>query len=102
MRDVVRFKGRPVRRQEVLDVTRIAVQFYDKTPSGEHEEIVVTHEEWCQYSSKHFDNRKFVKDGNLNKGVESGHRKYATKNHRIVRQGSCARRRSRRRSLACR
>ena len=79
MRDVVRFKGRPVRRQEVLDVTRIAVQFYDKTPSGDREEIVVTPEEWCQYSSKHFD-RNRVKDGNLNKGVESGHRKYATKN----------------------
>ena len=78
-----------MRRQEVLDVTRTLVQFYDKTPSGDHEEIVVTPREWALYSSKHFD-RNHVKDGNLNKGVDIGYREDTGKHHQLFRPGSCA------------
>ena len=54
LREVVCFKGEPVRRQETLDISRIRVQFFDKDVYGNRREIVVTPREWILFSSKHF------------------------------------------------
>lgn len=67
-----------MRRQEIIDITRIRVQFFDKDVDGGREEIIVTPREWTLFSSKSFDGPSSCRNMGvtLYEGAENERKRY--------------------------